>query len=42
MSLITDVTATKAAVHDTKTLPGVLAHLEHRGLLLAECLSATS
>ncbi|MFD0386124.1 hypothetical protein ACFQ2B_38295 [Streptomyces stramineus] len=34
--MITDVTTTKAAVHDSKALPGILANLEHRDLLSKE------
>ncbi|MFD5505906.1 transposase [Streptomyces sp. NPDC127061] len=32
-SVITDVTTTKAPVHDTKALPGILANLDDRNLL---------
>ncbi|MEU5548046.1 transposase [Streptomyces sioyaensis] len=35
-SVITDVTTTKAAVHDTKALPGILANLHQRDLLSKE------
>ncbi|MFI9588618.1 IS1182 family transposase [Streptomyces sp. NPDC052236] len=35
-SVITDVTTTKAPVHDTKALPGILANLEDRNLLSKE------
>ncbi|MEU1806761.1 hypothetical protein [Streptomyces sp. NPDC019937] len=35
-SVITDVTTTKAAVHDPKALPGILANLDHRNLLSKE------
>ncbi|MGW6793653.1 IS1182 family transposase [Streptomyces chartreusis] len=35
-SVITDVTTTRAAVHDTKALPGILANLEDRNLLSKE------
>lgn len=35
-SVITDVTTTKAAVHDTKALPGIMANLNHRNLLSKE------
>ncbi|WP_329327006.1 transposase [Streptomyces mirabilis] len=34
--MITDVTTTRAAVHDTKALPGILANLDHRNLLSKE------
>ncbi|MDQ1034802.1 hypothetical protein QFZ75_001218 [Streptomyces sp. V3I8] len=34
--MITDVTTTKAPVHDTKALPGILANLEDRNLLSKE------
>lgn len=33
-SVITNVTTTKAAVHDTKALPGILANLERIGVHL--------
>ncbi|MFE2729445.1 IS1182 family transposase [Kitasatospora sp. NPDC059327] len=36
VSVITDVTTTKAAVHDSKALPTVLARLDQRELLPAE------
>ncbi|GAA1708344.1 IS1182 family transposase [Streptomyces yatensis] len=35
-SVITDVTTTKAAVHDTKALPGIMASLDQRNLLSKE------
>ncbi|MEU9983600.1 IS1182 family transposase [Streptomyces sp. NPDC050856] len=35
-SVITDVTTTKAPVHDTKALPGILANLDARNLLSKE------
>ncbi|MFE4612682.1 IS1182 family transposase [Streptomyces niveus] len=35
-SVITDVTTTKAPVHDTKALPGILANLDDRNLLSKE------
>ncbi|MYS19958.1 Transposase DDE domain-containing protein [Streptomyces sp. DvalAA-14] len=35
-SVITDVTTTKAPVHDTKALPGILTSLEDRNLLSKE------